>query len=132
MVALPANVIDMLKRPESTKVLVTASSSGQPHAIICGSFFLLDDSTIAVGEVMMYTSKKNMEENKKVTILVASGMEAFDINAVVGERITSGPVLDGLNSNMEKLHLHANAVWTFKVDSVFCESAGPSAGKKIA
>lgn len=132
MVSIPSNVLDLMKRPDTGKILVTASKEGQPHAIVCGSFFALDDSTIGVGEVLMATSKKYMSENSKVEILVTSGMEAYGINATVDKRITEGPVLVGLNEKLDKVHLHANAVWTFKANAVFNESAGPGAGKKIA
>lgn len=132
MVTIPANVIDMINRPDSTKILVTSSATGQPHAIVCGSFFTPDNSTIAVGEVLMKSSRKNMEVNKKVAILVTSGKDAFEVEATVGSRISEGPILDGLNGKLEKMHLHANAVWIFNATGVCDESAGPGAGKKIA
>lgn len=132
MVTIPANVVDLMNRPESVKILVTANVMGQPHAIVCGSFFILNESTIAVGEVLMKVSAKNMAENKNVSILVTSGKDAFEVSATVGKRMTEGPVLAGLNDKMKAMHLHANAVWTFDAIAVFDESAGPNAGKRIA
>ncbi|MFA6710085.1 MAG: pyridoxamine 5'-phosphate oxidase family protein [Candidatus Methanomethylophilaceae archaeon] len=132
MVAIPAKVVDLMNRPESVKILVTADAAGQPHAIVCGSFFMFDESTVAVGEVMMRVSAKNMSENKRVAILVTSGKEAFEVVATVGERMIDGPALTALNDKMEPMHLHANALWTFDATAVFDESAGPNAGKKIA
>ena len=132
MVAIPAAVVDLMNRPESVKILVTASAAGQPHAIVCGSFFVLNESTIAVGEVLMKTSAKNMSENKHVAILVTSGKDAFEVNATVGKRMTDGHELTALNDKMKPMHLHANALWTFDATAVFDEGAGPNAGKKMA
>ena len=54
--AMPAVVKDMFSRRDTTKILVTADAEGQPHAIVCGSTFVVDDNTIAVGEVLMTTT----------------------------------------------------------------------------
>ncbi len=129
---LPANVKELFSRPDTVKVLTTASKDGQPHAIVCGSIFVIDDSTLAVGEILMNTAKANMAENKKVALEVVAGKEAYEARCEVAGRLDSGPVLDALNGNLAKINLKANAVWTFTVKEVYDESAGPGAGKKIA
>lgn len=130
--SLPANVKDLFSRPDTVKVLTTASKDGQPHAIVCGSIFVIDDNTLAVGEVLMNTAKAFMEENKKVALSVIAGKDAFEARCEVIGRLDSGPVLDGLNQNLAKVNLKARAVWTFAVKEVYNESAGPGAGQKIA
>lgn len=130
--AMPAVVKDMFSRPDTTKVLVTASADGQPHAIVCGSIFVVDDNTLAVGEVLMNTTKTNMDANKKVSLETINGATAYEVRGKVLGRQDNGPVLESLNKKLEQRGLTANAVWLFSVDEVYDESAGPNAGKKIA
>lgn len=132
MVELPAKVKDFLVRPGPVKMLVTADASGQPRGIVCGSIFVPKDDIIAVGEVMMVTTKKNLSENYKVAITAAEGAEAYCIYAQVAGRVDGGPLLEGLNEKLSKVNLKAAAVWTFSVNAVFDESAGPGAGRRIA
>ena len=132
MVAIPANVADMIKRPDNVKVLSTSDASGQPHTIVCGSIFLLDEETLAVGEVLMRTTKKNLDENRKVCFLVTSAADAYIVDAIAKERITSGPILDGLNDRLSKMNLRAHAVWLFTATGVTVASASREAGKKVA
>ena len=129
---MPAVVKDMFSRPDSTKVLVTADTNGQPHAIVCGSIFVIDDNTLAVGEVLMKTTIANMTANGKIALEAISGPTAYEIRGKVLGRQESGPVLDGLNANLAKVNLKARAVWLFSADEIYDESAGPNAGKKIA
>lgn len=129
---MPAVVKDMFSRPDVTKVLVSASADGQPHAIVCGSIFVIDDNTLAVGEVLMKKTKINMDANAKVALEAISGPTAYEVVAKVAGRQDSGPVLDALNQNLAKVNLKASAVWLFAVEEVYDESAGPNAGKKLA
>lgn len=132
MVSIPANVLNLFKRPDTVKVLVTASADGQPRAVVCGSIFPIDDGTLGVGQVLMRTSMRNIAENGKAALLVVSGVESYLVNAEYAETLSSGPVLDGLNAKLEAVHLHAHAVVTFRATAVFNEGVGPDAGRRIA
>ena len=129
---MPAVVKDMFSRPDTTKVLVTSDASGQPHGIVCGSIFVIDDNTLAVGEVLMKTTIANMTANGKIALEAISGPTAFEVRGKVLGRQESGPVLDNLNINLAKVNLKAKAVWLFSADEIYDESAGPNAGKRIA
>ena len=129
---MPAVVKDMFSRPDTTKVLVTANADGQPHGIVCGSIFVIDDNTLAVGEVLMKTTIANMTANGKIALEAISGPTAYEVRGKVLGRQESGPILDNLNINLAKVNLQAKAVWLFSADEVYDESAGPNAGKKIA
>ena len=131
MVDMPKKVLDLI-RPDSTKALVTADKSGVPHAIVCGSIVALDAKTMAVGEILMKTSSKNLAANDKAAILVVNGMESYLINVKVAGRKTEGEVFDQMNANLAKMKLKASSVWLLSVQSVFNQSAGPDAGKKLA
>ena len=132
MVALPAKVRDFLSRPEPVKMLVTADPSGQPRGIVCGSIFVHDEETLAIGEVFMNVTKSNLERNPKAAVAVGLGGEAYNINVTVIARQEEGELLNVLNDRLSKINLQAKAVWTFRVESVFDEGINPNAGKLIS
>jgi len=131
MVDIPKNVINIFG-PDSVKILVTADKSGVPHAIVCGSIIAVDSKTLAVGEILMKVSSKNLAANPNVGILAVKGLESYLVNAKVKARVTEGPVFIGMNEHLAKMKLKANAVWLFDAVSVYNQSAGPDAGKKLA
>lgn len=132
MVELPARIKDMLGRPETVKVLTTTGSDGQPHGIICGSIFVLDAETLAVGEVYLMRTKKNLSENPKAAIIATYGPEAYNIEVTATERVCEGPALDALNERLSKINLSARAFWKFRVEAVYDEGLVAHAGKQVA
>ncbi len=132
MVSIPKEILDMMKEKATVKLLVTANAAGQPHAIVCGSFGVIGDDVITVGEIFMKRSSEYMAENKKVAILVVNGGKAYEMQATVLGREEKGEDLGNLNKALEGANLNANALWKFKVSAVYNESAGPDGGKKIA
>ena len=132
MVALPAKVKDFISRPEPVKMLVTADPSGQPRGIVCGSIFVADDITLAIGEVFMNTTKSNLEKNPKAAITVAYGPEAYNISVTVVDRQEEGDLLNIINERLSKFNLKAKAAWRFNVEAVYDEGINPNAGKQIA
>ena len=131
MVALPKEVIDLINTKEATKLLVTVSSEGQPHAIVCGSIFATPDGKAGVGEILMKRASKNLKETGKAALSVAAGPKAYELILKNPERADSGPVFDDMKAKMAALNLPCFAVWTFDVAEVWDESAGPSAGTKV-
>lgn len=132
MTVLPAKVKDFLNRPEPVKMLVTSNNEGQPRGIVCGSIFVPDDETLAIGEVFMNITKSNLESNPKAAITVAFGGEAYNINVSVIARHTEGDLLNVINEKLSKVNLQARAVWTFRVEAVYDEGINPNAGKLIS
>ena len=132
MVALPAKVRDFISRPEPIKMLITADPSGQPRGIVCGSIFVPDEETLAIGEVFMNVTKGNLQNNPKAAVTVAFGGEAYNINVSVVERSTEGDLLNALNERLSKVNLQARAVWVFRVEAVYDEGINPNAGKLIS
>lgn len=132
MVAVPKEVADLLSDKASTKVLVTVSENGQPHAIVCGSIFIGPDGSVGVGEILMKRTKDNLAASKKAAISVTSGPKSFELVLRNPQRSDSGPVFENLKAAMAAMNLPCFAVWTFDVCEVWDESAGPSAGTKIA
>lgn len=131
MVTIPKEVLDVMNKKGTTKVLVTANAAGQPHAIVCGSIGVIGDDVVTVGEIFMKRSAEYMAENKKVAILVANGPEAYEMQATVLGREKKGEDYDNLSKALKESNLKAKALWTFKVGAVYNESAGPDGGKKL-
>jgi len=132
MVAVPKEVADLLADKASVKVLVTASKEGQPHAIVCGSIFLGPDGKVGVGEILMKRAKQNLADSGKAAISVTAGPKSYELVLKNPARADSGPVFENLKAAMAALNLPCFAVWTFDVCEVWDESAGPTAGTKIA
>ena len=131
MVAVPSNIIDLLNQKETTKVLVTVSSEGQPHAIVCGSIFATPDGKAGVGEILMKRASKNLKETGKAALSITAGPKSFELVLSNPARADSGPLFEDMKAKMAALNLPCFAVWTFDVKEVWDESAGPSAGSKI-
>jgi hypothetical protein len=131
MVGIPAEIIELMNAKETTKVLVTASSDGQPHAIVCGSIFATPDGKAGVGEILMKRASKNLKDTGKAALTIAAGPKSFELVLKNPARADSGPVFEDMKAKMAALNLPCFAVWTFDVVEIWDESAGPSAGSKI-
>ncbi|MBE6528729.1 MAG: hypothetical protein E7Z64_06200 [Thermoplasmata archaeon] len=131
MVAVPGEIIELMGAKETTKILVTVSSEGQPHAIVCGSIFVTPDGKAGVGEILMKRASKNLKDTGKAALSIAAGPKAYELILKNPARADSGPVFEDMKAKMAAANLPCFAVWTFDVCEVWDESAGPSAGSKI-
>lgn len=131
MVAVPGEIIELMGAKETTKILVTVSSEGQPHAIVCGSIFVTPDGKAGVGEILMKRASKNLKDTGKAALSIAAGPKAYELILKNPARADSGPVFEDMKAKMAAVNLPCFAVWTFDVAEVWDESAGPSAGSKI-
>jgi len=131
MVTVPGNIIDLVAAKETTKILVTTSSDGQPHAIVCGSIFVTPDGKAGVGEILMKRASKNLKDTGKAALTVCAGPNSFELVLKNPARADSGDLFEDMKAKMAALNLPCFAVWTFDVAEIYDESAGPNAGKKI-
>ena len=132
MVAIPANILEVMKAPACVKSLTTVCAGNRPHTIVAGTIMAPSPDMMVIGEVLMKRTSANLKQNPKAAFLITRGKESYEIQVTVKDRITSGAIVDQMNAILSGAGLHANAVWTFDVVSVWDESAGPNAGKKIA
>ncbi|MCQ2055962.1 MAG: hypothetical protein MJY64_00600 [archaeon] len=130
MVVIPKNVLDIIASKEAIKVLGTVSSDGIPHAIVCGSFFATPDGKVGVGEILMKRAAENLKKTKKATLLVEKDHASFELILKDATRLT-GKELTDFNGKLPP-KLQARALWMFDVSEIWDESAGPTAGSKIA
>lgn len=124
-------IIDMLKRPDTNKVLSTSSAEGRPHSIICGSLLVTDPSTIVVGQVYMYRTVANLEVNPHAEFLVWRGAQAYSIQAVVRRSYDHGPNMEKMEKLLGKMKMSPVAVWEFDVVSAHDEGVTEKAGSKV-
>ena len=131
MVSMPQQVIDMINHPSTNKVMATVSPEGHPHTIVCGSLMTADPETIVVGEVFMYRTIQNLENDPHVEFIVWKGRDAYSIQAVSMERKTDGPEFVKMHEMLSKMNMEVSAVWTFRAIEVWDESASKNAGEKV-
>ena len=131
MVSIPGEIIELLNAKEATKVLVTASKDGQPHAIVCGSIFASPDGKAGVCEILMKRAAKNLKDTGKAALTITAGPNSYELVLKNPVRSDSGPVFEDLKAKMAAMNLPCFAVWTFDVVEIWNESAGPNAGTKI-
>ncbi len=125
------NVSKLFQDKESVKVISTVSKDGEVHSIVAGSIMVVDENTLGVAEVFMNTTSANLADNDKVALLAVKGMESYLVNATVQKRHTDGQLFDAMAEQFAKMNMQIRAVWTFYVDKIFDESAGPNGGKQI-
>ncbi len=125
------NVSKLFMDQESVKVISTVSKEGEVHSIVAGSIMVVDDNTMAVAEVFMNTTSANLAANDKAAILAVKGMESYLVNGTVLKRNTEGQLYDAIAEKFAAMNMQIKAVWTFSVDKIFDESAGPNGGKQI-
>ena len=131
MADMPEPVYRMVVHPDTNKVLTTVSPEGEPHSIICGSLTAAASDTIAVAEVYMYRTAANLESNPAAEILVWKGREAYSIKVEAVERIESGPILEKMARDLEKMHMKVVAVWLFRVTGIWDEGIGNLTGSQV-
>ena len=132
MVAIPEEIIKIAGEKTAAKLLVTVSPEGQPHAIVCGSIFVTPDGKAGVGEILMKRSSAYLKANGKAALEITAGPKAFELILKNAARADSGPLFEDMKAKMAAVNLPCFAVWTFEVAEVWDESAGPTAGTKIA
>jgi hypothetical protein len=132
MVNIPENVLAAFNDPNAVKVLTSVASNGKPHSIVCGSIRAVAANKLIVGEILMRTTASNLKKNDKAAILVLAGKSSYLVNVKVRQRVSEGPMLDGMNQALAAMNLKASAVWVFQPVSVTDQSASPNAGAKMA
>ena len=131
MVQLPQYIIDLIRRPDSNKVMSTVSADGTAHTVVCGSLTVPDSDRIAVGRVWLRATGKNLERDSRAEFLVWSGKEAYSI---VCDFVGSTRDVDDvakMNAGLDKMGMFTGTLWLFEVRAVYYEGLGDNAGKKI-
>ncbi|MGO8694407.1 MAG: pyridoxamine 5'-phosphate oxidase family protein [Rectinemataceae bacterium] len=116
--------------------IATAAKDGTPNVSIKGSLRLLDDEHLVFADLFSLKTRKNLEENPKIAIMVYEdeGRRGYAFKGRA-ELLASGPLYDQTSENMKKAMPQLPApryVVKVTVESIYDQSAGPGGGKQLA
>ena len=133
MVTIPKDVMDIIAAPDSIKMMATVDEKGFPNIATVGSITAVDSETIAFAELFIKKTKENLENTKKVTIIIFKGpMVGYQLKGTFAGFQTSGPIFDSFSEKvMNAMKLQIKGVGIIKVDNVFEASPGKDS-KKLA
>jgi len=129
--------------PESVKQFIggkvgwiaTASKDGMPNVAVKGSLRVLDDGHLVFADIYSVKTRKNLEENPKVAVMVAdiATREGFLLKGTA-ELLTEGTayeqVIEELKKVPRKMPKPKYAV-RISVTEVYDQSMGPNGGARL-
>ncbi len=117
----------------------TASLDGIPNAVPIGAKKVIDNETILISDQYFGKTLKNIKENPyaSLTFWDANTFEGYQIKGSLTIE-TSGKRFEETAAWIEEMGkavnkpLKSKGVIIFKISLIYCVTAGPDAGKKIA
>ncbi len=133
-VKIPTEVREFLK--DKAGWVATAAKDGTPNVSIKGSLRLLDDEHLVFADLYSLKTRKNLQENPKVAVMVYEdgSRRGFMIKGSA-EQIAKGPLYDQVAEGMKKAMPQLpppKYVVRITAESVFDQSAGPNGGRQLA
>jgi predicted pyridoxine 5'-phosphate oxidase superfamily flavin-nucleotide-binding protein len=102
MAAIPDRVLDILAEPRSVKMVGTVDNRGVPNVVIISTISVLNPETIAFADICLGKTKKNLQQNGKITVaVIGNEKEAYQIECRFVHFEDRTPLYD----------LWRNAVW---------------------
>ena len=116
--------------------VATASADGIPNSTPKGSVRVIDDLHLVFADLFSLKTRANLKENSKaaVTVVDEKSYKGYQLKGSA-ELLTAGPIFDQVAEELKKAPMKlppVNYVVKITVDSIFDQSVGPNAGKKIA
>ena len=116
--------------------VATASADGIPNATPKGSVRVIDDQHLVFADLFSRKTRANLKENPKaaVTVVDEKSYKGYQLKGSA-ELLTAGPIFDQVAEELKKAPMKLpplNYVVKITVDSIFDQSVGPDAGRKIA
>ena len=65
MAKLTPVLVDLIRRPDTNKVMSTISEDGMPHTIVCGTLTVPEEDVIAVGRVWLNRTGRNIQRDPR-------------------------------------------------------------------
>jgi predicted pyridoxine 5'-phosphate oxidase superfamily flavin-nucleotide-binding protein len=132
-IKIPANVQEFIKGKPGW--VATASKDGMPNVAIKGSLRVLDDEHLMFADLFSLKTRKNLEENPKVAVMVMDNETriGYSLKGTV-ELISQGPLYDQMVEMLKKVPTPLpppKYVVKITVESIYDQSLGPGAGKQI-
>jgi predicted pyridoxine 5'-phosphate oxidase superfamily flavin-nucleotide-binding protein len=133
-VKIPREIQEFLKGKVGW--VATAARDGTPNVSIKGSLRLLDDEHLLFADINSLKTRKNLEENPKVAVMVydSDARKAYLFKGSV-EMVSGGPMYDEMAQGMKQHMPHLPApryVVKVNVDAIFDQSGGHGGGTQIA
>jgi uncharacterized protein len=135
---MPAKISAELQEFLKGKVgwVATAGRDGTPNVSIKGSLRLLDDEHLVFADIFSMKTRKNLQENPKVAVMVyeESSRRGYMFKGAADLQ-ESGPVYEQVTESMKKAMPQLpppKYVVKITVESIHDQSAGPNGGKQIA
>ncbi len=133
-VKIPAELQEFLKGKQGW--VATASRDGTPNLSIKGSLRLLDDEHLLFADMFSVKTRKNLQENPKVAIMVFDepARRGYMFRGTV-EMFPDGPLYDQTVQAIRKVMPQLpppKYVVRVTVTSIYDQSLGPNGGKQIA
>jgi predicted pyridoxine 5'-phosphate oxidase superfamily flavin-nucleotide-binding protein len=113
--------------------LATASIQGVPNVVPIGFARPIDDKTILIADNYMNKTRKNLDENPKLSLIVSDAKTfPYQVKGTV-EIFESGEYFDQVVDWAQNVmtELQPKSAILFKVEEVFSVRPGPEAGKKL-
>ncbi len=133
-VKIPENVQEFMRGKQGW--VATASKDGLPNVAIKGSLRVLDDEHLMVADLFSLKTRKNLEENPQVAVMVYDDAtrKGYSLKGTA-EMISSGPLFDQMVEILKQAPMPLpppKYVVKISVQAIFDQSVGPGAGKQIA
>jgi predicted pyridoxine 5'-phosphate oxidase superfamily flavin-nucleotide-binding protein len=113
----------------------TASRDGIPNATPKGSVRVIDDEHLVFADLFSRKTRENLKANPKaaVTVIDEKSHKGYQLKGT-GELLTAGPLFDQMAEQLKKVPGMPPLSYVVKitVDSIYDQSVGPDAGKRIA
>jgi hypothetical protein len=134
MVSIPKHVQEFF--PGKMAWVATATSQGEPNVTPKGTVRVMDDQHVIFADLFSLKTRQNLEQNPRVavTVIDATAAKGFQIKGTA-ELVSSGPLYDQMAQQLKQASPSLPApkyVVNIAVDSVYDQSVGPDAGKRIA
>ena len=135
MAKMPAELMDLLKDMQASKVLATCDSAGTLNVVPKGSLSPVDEETIAFADIFGDKTNVNLKATQRAAVAVFKTqlpLAGYQVKGTFQGFQTSGPLFDAFARQLkELLKIDIKAVGVIKVDEVY-SVAPPNPGAKIA
>jgi hypothetical protein len=134
MVSIPKNVQEFL--PGKMGWVGTSTPDGLPNVTPKGTLRLLDDQHVIFADLFSLKTRQNLEKNPRVavTVMDMASAKGYQLKGTA-ELISSGPLFEQFAEQLKQGNPSLPApkyVVKIAVESVYDQSVGPEAGKRIA
>jgi predicted pyridoxine 5'-phosphate oxidase superfamily flavin-nucleotide-binding protein len=140
---LRAEIAAMAKIPQEIQEFIkgkmawvaTASPDAMPNATPKGSVQVIDDEHLVFADLFSLKTRENLKANPKIAVTVVDEKtyKGYQFKGSA-ELLTAGPLFDQVSEMVKKAPMKlppVNYVVKITVESIYDQSVGPDAGRKI-